>query len=236
MRPKPDAWMPLFVGDYLRDTMHLSTVAHGAYMLLLMHYWTNGPLPDNEAMLATIARLSVEAWREIAPVVRGFFLEREDGHLHQARADRERRRARRLSSKRQEAATARWKRATEAEGEGEAEAGAEPSKQPDDAERAQLFSVGIGIVSDLTGKPAGASARLLGKLLRDLHDDCPATLELLREAAEACPADAAAWLTGAAQHRGAPKFKNGFLEAIKTEGMALRDPVSAFIEDHENVH
>lgn len=59
------AWMPLYVGDYLADTTDLSTLEHGAYMLLIMHYWQKGRLPDDDAKLARICRLTPDEWSEV---------------------------------------------------------------------------------------------------------------------------------------------------------------------------
>ncbi|SFH52820.1 DUF1376 domain-containing protein [Ensifer sp. OV372] len=58
------AWMPLHIADYLADTGHLTATEHGAYMLLIMHYWQNGALPENERVIARIAKLSPEQWEE----------------------------------------------------------------------------------------------------------------------------------------------------------------------------
>ncbi|NKM69185.1 YdaU family protein [Rhizobium laguerreae] len=58
------AWMPLHIADYLADTGHLTATEHGAYLLLIMHYWQNGSLPENERVIARIAKLSPEQWEE----------------------------------------------------------------------------------------------------------------------------------------------------------------------------
>jgi len=56
--------MPFYVADYLGDTGHLSTTQHGAYILLICHYWRTGGLPNDDARLARIAKLSVKNWTE----------------------------------------------------------------------------------------------------------------------------------------------------------------------------
>lgn len=67
------AWMPLYVADYLGDTGHLSTVEHGAYMLLIMHYWQNGGLPTEDPKLARICRLSLKEWQKIKDTLSDLF-------------------------------------------------------------------------------------------------------------------------------------------------------------------
>jgi uncharacterized protein YdaU (DUF1376 family) len=66
-------WMPFYVADYLADTGHLSTLEHGAYLLLIMHYWQHNGLPENESALAHIARLTPIEWRRARDVLAALF-------------------------------------------------------------------------------------------------------------------------------------------------------------------
>src|SRR5580765_4761774 len=66
-------WMPLYVGDYMADTAHLTAAESGAYLHLIMHYWMKGGLPTDDRMLARIARLSPEEWEQSRDIIRGFF-------------------------------------------------------------------------------------------------------------------------------------------------------------------
>lgn len=66
-------WMPFYVADYLADTGHLSTVEHGAYLLLIMHYWQSGGLPADDRKLARIVRLSPSEWADIRDTIADFF-------------------------------------------------------------------------------------------------------------------------------------------------------------------
>src|SRR5579863_9870537 len=55
-------WMPVWVGDTLLRTQHLSPSQHGAYTWLVYSYWQNKGLPTDERKLARLARMSREEW------------------------------------------------------------------------------------------------------------------------------------------------------------------------------
>lgn len=87
MARKPDDWMPLHIGKYLADTAHLTRDQHGAYLLLLMAYWTRGgALPDDDVRLASIAKATLAEWRKMRAVIVEFFV-KVDGLLYQVRAE-----------------------------------------------------------------------------------------------------------------------------------------------------
>ncbi|MGA2058396.1 MAG: DUF1376 domain-containing protein [Bradyrhizobium sp.] len=89
-------WMPLYVGDYLGDTGHLTTPQHGAYLLLMMHYWRKGELPDDDGQLSKITKLPLKTWCDYRAVLQAFF---HSGWKHK-RIDAELARMMRISEKR----------------------------------------------------------------------------------------------------------------------------------------
>ena len=89
-------WMPLYVGDYLGDTGHLTTTQHGAYLLLMMHYWRTGELPDDDRQLSKIAKLPLKTWCDYRATLQDFFY---DGWKHK-RIEAELEKMMRVSAKR----------------------------------------------------------------------------------------------------------------------------------------
>ena len=113
-KDRPDVFMPLFIGDYLAGTSRLSTEQHGAYLLLIMDYWMNGPPPNDDRVLASITRMSMDAWSIAQASIKHFFYE-ENGCLKHKRIEQELARATENKAKAKEkaekAAKARWKNA-----------------------------------------------------------------------------------------------------------------------------
>lgn len=112
MNARLDTWMPLYVGDYLQDTMHLSAEQHGMYLLLIMACWKGrNMLPSDETQLAAIARVSLKTWKAQQPVIAPFF-HVEDDHWEHKRVALEISKAERISERRSKAgangAAKRW--------------------------------------------------------------------------------------------------------------------------------
>lgn len=102
-------WFPLYVADYLAKTSHLSQAQHGAYFLLMLHYYATGePIPANAMQVHTICRCTTDAERHAANTVLQMFFTREEAFYRHLRIDQELATRSDLRAKRQNAAQVRW--------------------------------------------------------------------------------------------------------------------------------
>lgn len=241
--PNRRPWMAFYVSDYLCDTLHLSAAQHGAYLLLISHYWVHGGLPNDEAMLQRIARLTPDEWANSRDTLAAFF---KPGWVH-SRIERELLEAQVKYEKRANAGRYGGKAsgAARRNGRSNAEAmlpqrlkqkgsNAEPTtttlysvskdtgvaasempSAPAVADpRTMLFRDGVPTLRQLTGKSDGAARALIGKWLRTTRDDCKRLSRVIEDARDANPADPVAWIEAALQERsGQPKSGAAFLAA-----------------------
>lgn len=70
--------------------------------------------------------------------------------------------------------------------------------------RMKLFREGLETVQMLTGKPADKCRTFLGRLLKDLDDDCVTAMRILEDARTTNPADPVSWIAGAVARRRKP--------------------------------
>jgi uncharacterized protein YdaU (DUF1376 family) len=102
-----DAWSAFYWGDYSRKTSHLTLTEHGAYLLLMKHYYsTRKPLNTNVSRLYAICR-AVEPTERAAVdyILSEFFVlqDSEDGCYHHPRIDEELAKASKISEIRRDA-------------------------------------------------------------------------------------------------------------------------------------
>ncbi len=95
MSKTTDVWMPVYIGDLLSDTLHLTPAEFGAYHYILYHQWKNGPIPDRQ--LRAITRLSREQWEESQATLKDFLRQDENGLWFQKRCASEKEKSNRLS-------------------------------------------------------------------------------------------------------------------------------------------
>lgn len=109
---KRTPWMPLYCDDLIGSTADMSAEEFGAYVRLLCHCWTRGPLPIDDKVICRIAGCRLQVWRSICP--RFSTTTREDGSagLSQTRLESERFKRQRFAEERSESgrrgAAAKW--------------------------------------------------------------------------------------------------------------------------------
>lgn len=211
-------YMPLYVADYLQDTGHLCAAEHGAYLLLIMHYWSTGSLPQTDRQLARIARMSDVEWSSIRSTIASFF----DPEWRHIRIDVELARAGELSEARAKAgkmggkasAKARLAKQTSSKGSSKREAKpnhsesykkdsvanatAEPAA-PD--LRAQLFTEGLRLLAEMSGRTPDSCRSLVGRWLKLTADEALHVLAAIQDAHRNRVADPTAWITATLQAR-----------------------------------
>lgn len=140
------SWYPRYPGDYARKTADLTLEMHGAYTLLMDHYYSNGgielmmrdePLdsPANAGILYRICRAFSEHEQKCVRIVASRFFSYESGRLVQQRIEEEIQKSEQISERRRDAANRRWTKGGDPAG-GKADAKAEkPSKQADPAKQ-----------------------------------------------------------------------------------------------------
>jgi uncharacterized protein YdaU (DUF1376 family) len=101
--------LPLWTDAFIGDTTHLDARETGAYLMLIMTAWRSpdGALPDDDRMLARMARCTPQEWRFVGPVVRQFW-QKSGGQLRNSRLEKERSYLRSRSHKSRIAARAKW--------------------------------------------------------------------------------------------------------------------------------
>lgn len=98
------------LGDYAKDTIHLSLLEHGVYSMLLDRYYgTEQPIPHNQAYRLAGARTNEEQ-AAVDVVLEEFFENTTDGWRH-ARCDAEIARFHEKQGKAKASAMARWSNA-----------------------------------------------------------------------------------------------------------------------------
>jgi uncharacterized protein YdaU (DUF1376 family) len=223
---KTDTWMPLYIGDYLADTGHLSTTQHGAYLLLMMHYWRKGELPGDDKQLAAIAKLPLRIWLDTKETIQSFF---HDGWKHK-RIDAELSRRAKISQERSNAGREGGKSKSKKEANAsvllEQNSGMlQSQKQKEDSEatasgaeapdpRTRLFREGLAKVAAMTGKGPDSCRTFVGKCLKEASDDASVVLGLIEDAERNRVVNPGAWISARLKGtQNGPKSRSSVIQA-----------------------
>lgn len=233
-------WMPFYPADYLADTGHLTTQEHGAYLLLIFHYWSNGGLPDDDAKLARITRMTASEWTSVKDTIRDFF----DGNWQHFRIDAELATARERHEARAAAGSKGGKRTQAKLKHGLSNAQAtlnqpqpqpQPYSEPNGSDagasaESRLWSEGVPMAIAL-GVPEKQARPMIGRWLKDCGNDHAALLRLIANARDQCPLDPIPWITASVKPRKGTNEKSvhaaidravGYFEQLDKPAGAIR--------------
>lgn len=89
-------WYPRYAGDYIRKTRHLSMLEHGAYNMLLDHYYATGKpieisnaslLPDHSRVYRLCSAVTKEEKQAVDSVLEMFFELTDEGYINRKAAE-----------------------------------------------------------------------------------------------------------------------------------------------------
>jgi Protein of unknown function (DUF1376) len=86
---KPFHWFKFCAGDIVKGTLHMKADEFGAHVLLLIHYWEHGKLPDTDDDCAFVARMDRKRWRSTREKILARVAAECSQHTRRAPADDE---------------------------------------------------------------------------------------------------------------------------------------------------
>ena len=109
-------WMPLYVSDFLADTLDLRAEETGCYLLLLMLAWRrDGSIPDDmkwlrRALASCVSDMHGNRFNKVVPsLLERYFYQDEAGNYRNKRLEKEREKSEKFSEKQKENAEKRWR-------------------------------------------------------------------------------------------------------------------------------
>lgn len=195
-------YMPLYIADYLSDAAHLSTLEHGAYLLLIMTYWQRGEaLPADDKKLARICRLGPREWAKVRPAICEFFEVTCNTWVHM-RVERELQAVRDKSLKKRNGGLARAKQMHSS--------CSAPAKQTDTDTDTYPLSKDKGgpdqvFWASAKGYLGSSKGALINKLCKDYGRDNVASAITTAMLASPQPPDRTAYLVGILKRTGSAK-------------------------------
>lgn len=182
-----------YIGDFQRDTSHLSLTERGAYLSLMHHYYaTENPLPPQHKALCRIAGAITKVEQDAVRVAMRFFYQVESGLIHdriEAEIEKAGKQAdtnRRIAVDREAARKKARRGVNESRDESNTKRATnrEPNQTPDTKEQEPPCSPPMG-----DSPPAGKNRKAKAVTLAAYLSDCEA------QGVEPIPAADAVWRT-----------------------------------------
>ena len=134
---KIDAWMPVYIGDLLKDTQDLSAAEFGAYHYLMYHYWCKkGDVDNNMATLRRVCKCSPKVLERILQ-----FFEQKNDKIYHKRLSEELQKAERQYNQKSEAGRASAAKRASTAVEKPLPSRCHPSQSPSQSQSVEIYNI-----------------------------------------------------------------------------------------------